>query len=75
MKNSGFGKEFNVGTGFVQDTLTMDGVKLLFRVRADDDSRIGEHLNDEILFDKGVRSKPIIINNHIPFEWKGENDR
>ncbi|KHO54837.1 MAG: hypothetical protein QT10_C0011G0018 [archaeon GW2011_AR19] len=71
MKNSGFSKEFNVGPGFVHDILKVDEVKLLFRVRTDDDNRIGEHLNDEILFDKGVRSKPILINNHIPFEWKG----
>ncbi|MBI2057348.1 hypothetical protein HYT91_03785 [Candidatus Pacearchaeota archaeon] len=70
-KNSGFGKEFNVKTGYVYDTLNVDGVNLLFMVRADDDNRIGEHLNDEILIDKGVRSKPIPINNHLPFGWKG----
>lgn len=70
-KNSGFGKDFKVGPGYVYDSLNLDGVNLRFRIRTDNDNRIGEHLNDEIIVDKGTRSKPIIINNHIPFDWKG----
>lgn len=66
---SGFGNTFDVGTGYVYDSLKMDGFDLLLRLRADADNKIGPHFNDEIIYSKKERSKPILTNNHFPFDW------
>lgn len=67
---SGFGKKLGVGIGYVYDFLEIDNTELLLRIRADEDDKIGVHLNDEIIYDKEGRSKPILINNHLKIDWK-----
>jgi len=67
---TGYGKDFGVGTGFVYDQIGMDGVKLDFRIRADEDNKIGQHLNIETISDTGGRAKSIIDNIHSQFNWK-----
>ncbi|MFH0752759.1 MAG: hypothetical protein V1914_04160 [archaeon] len=70
---SGFGTSFGVGTGYVYDKIKVDNVDLTFRLRVDDDFKIGSHLNDEILAKKdtlsGRDSYAALINLHHLFDW------
>ena len=75
-KKSGFGEEFGVKKGYVYETLNIDGNKLVFRLRADDDQKIGPHLNDELIWNKpNTKRNKHIFNFHHKFDWKDEEDK
>ena len=72
--NSGFGKDFGLGKGFVTGLDIGKEDSLLQRFRADDHKPFGQHLNFELF------PNPItpdingnffpLTNDHLPLGWK-----
>ena len=62
-----------MGLGYVYEEMNIDGIDLKFRLRADEDKKIGQHLNDETIFKiespTGKVSGYALDNLHHLLDW------